>query len=286
MKLENNDNLISTFGSKSSKRRHKINEATKNILSDKQTDREILVESLSLDREIMADKNAMQIKESINYKNKSHSRVRDNSLKEALKLEIENNVNRRLFAHIVKEALVLDSEFKNNKKHSDYIIESANQYFDFIVSNNIIDVKENSLFEDMIISVHTIVESKGNNSIIEDEVFNEALKDNEFELEFVIPVIKSKLVEAINMEGKIAEERDKLINEDKYVDDQVTLFRVLMNKNIDNVIKESNENHDKENIKNAALAESMIDYTILETAHTLQLINIDYSKLKKSNLSV
>jgi len=61
-----------------------------------------------------------------------------------------------------------------------------------------------------------------------------------------------------------------------------TLFRALQEKNTELALQEKGEDFDKSTLLDMVMAESLIDYTLLEAVYTMKLADIDFDNLQST----
>lgn len=268
------ENILSTYQTKAAKKRR--------LLEEK---RQTLLESFDAMREtedLIEERKEKALKESFyETMNARHLRERkDNSdvnNKNAYINEQIENLSRDLFFYTVYEALLVDDVIKN--ANYQYIREHCNDFYNKCSDKGLISIKENSGFDDILRTavVNLKEELIEYNSCDLGRVLQETINDENFLTFYAIESVKIKTAESLKNEKKASVIKEQLINEEKYVDPTNSLFRYLFVNNIQETIDQTDAT-DLENIQDMAMLETILDYTILEAANTLQLM--EFKNLK------
>jgi hypothetical protein len=184
---------------------------------------------------------------------------------------------RDLFFYTVYESLLVDEVIKN--ANYEYIREQAYDFYDKCSEKGMLVVKENSGFDDLLNTAICNLKEElvNNNSCDIGKVLEETVNDKNFLTFYATESIKLKTAESLKNEKKASIIKEELINEEKYVDPSKSLFRFLFESNIRDIIDKTDIT-DPENLQDMAMLETILDYTIMETANTLELVN--FSNLK------
>lgn len=266
------DKLISTHDTDFSKKRQENFEKMVNILEGYDTEREI--------------DNAIDIKEDRILNEDFHNTLKTELNKTRIINEnrtrrlnenatfIDNNfdnVCRDLFFYTVYESLLIDDSIKTD--NFNYIRESSDKFFNDMMKRGCISIKENSGFSDIINTAMRIMnEELNSDSFSLENVVKKTVLSEDMMLFFATESIKYKTAECVKNEKRCSVLKEELMAENKYVDPSKTLFRYLFENNIQSIIDESGETNG-EKIQDLSLIETILDYTILEAANTLQIVS-------------
>lgn len=288
MKLKK-DNIISSYNSPRSRKDQKINESIANYF-DKQKD------SILAEDEIQKNKNEI-LTEDIAIKMKD-TKILDESKKTPLQIikeksDLQTTIFFESLTYIIYESLWLDDDFKSSNKK--YIIENINKTLNaavpYIKNDNTCTCIEmiksgiNNSIETFYGNPRFTVDTFSGDGDT-DEIkknFLKSVKDNcKFEFEACTGVIKDKVLNTLNNEKVLAKNLQECFNESteivrKKAEDTVnhTLFKTLFNKNVVSVSNELGDTAPRKDVLDLALSESILTYTILETLHTLKLVEVD-----------
>jgi len=271
--------LISSADTVTSKKTRKINEDINEFLDSMNTENTIRNEESKIETEILMESSMMNYQETMHQQN--------SKFKEALSRDFENEtlVNtlaEQTFAYAVYEALPIDEAQK--KHNGNYIYEQATGLFSSLKEN--LDFKQDILFNDMVSRIQAVVEGRDDSKDAK-ELFKESLELNSFELGIVTQMLKIKVTEAVRTEKELTVEKNRLIQEgqetivEKYSKNK-TLFRALQEKNTELALQEKGEDFDKSTLLDMVMAESLIDYTLLEAVYTMKLADIDFDNLQST----
>ena len=188
-----------------------------------------------------------------------------------------DNLSRDLFFYTVYESLLVDEPIKN--ANYQYIREHTNEFYDLCNKNQMISVKEDSGFDDILqTGIYMLKEELiDNNSCDLGRVLQETVDKENFLTFYAIESIKFKTAESLKNEKQASILKEQLISEDKYVDPSKSLFRYLFENNIRDTIDKTNVT-EPESLQDMAMLETILDYTIMEAANTLQLV--EFTNLK------
>jgi hypothetical protein len=188
-----------------------------------------------------------------------------------------DNLARDLFFYTVYESLLVDEPIKN--ANYQYIREHTNEFYDLCNKNQMISVKEDSGFDDILqTGIYMLKEELiDNNSCDLGRVLQETVEKENFLTFYAIESIKFKTAESLKNEKQASILKEQLISEDKYVDPSKSLFRYLFENNIRDTIDKTNVT-EPESLQDMAMLETILDYTIMEAANTLQLV--EFTNLK------
>lgn len=188
-----------------------------------------------------------------------------------------DNLARDLFFYTVYESLLVDEPIKNTNYQ--YIREHTNEFYDLCNKNQMISVKEDSGFDDILqTGIYMLKEELiDNDSCDLGRVLQETVEKENFLTFYAIESIKFKAAESLKNEKQASILKEQLISEDKYVDPSKSLFRYLFENNIRDTIDKTNVT-EPESLQDMAMLETILDYTIMEAANTLQLV--EFTNLK------
>lgn len=188
-----------------------------------------------------------------------------------------DNLARDLFFYTVYESLLVDEPIKN--ANYQYIREHTNEFYDLCNKNQMISVKEDSGFDDILqTGIYMLKEELiDNDSCDLGRVLQETVEKENFLTFYAIESIKFKTAESLKNEKQASILKEQLISEDKYVDPSKSLFRYLFENNIRDTIDKTNIT-EPESLQDMAMLETILDYTIMEAANTLQLV--EFTNLK------
>ena len=188
-----------------------------------------------------------------------------------------DNLARDLFFYTVYESLLVDEPIKN--ANYQYIREHTNEFYDLCDKNQMISIKEDSGFDDILQTgiVKLKEELINNNSCDLGRVLQETVEKENFLTFYAIESIKFKTAESLKNEKQASILKEQLISENKYVDPSKSLFRYLFENNIRDTIDKTNIT-EPESLQDMAMLETILDYTIMEAANTLQLV--EFTNLK------
>lgn len=271
--------IISSADTVTSKKARKINEDINEFLDSMNTENTIRNEESKIETEILMESSMMNYQETMQQQN--------SKFKEALSRDFENEtlVNtlaEQTFAYAVYEALPIDEAQK--KHNANYIYEQATGLFSSLKEN--LDFKQDTLFNDMVSRIQAVVEGRDDSKDAK-TLFKESLDLNSFELGIVTQMLKIKVTEAVRTEKELTVEKNRLIQEgqdtivEKYSKNK-TLFRALQEKNTELALQEKGEDFDKSTLLDMVMAESLIDYTLLEAVYTMKLADIDFDNLQST----
>lgn len=188
-----------------------------------------------------------------------------------------DNLARDLFFYTVYESLLVDEPIKN--ANYQYIREHTNEFYDLCNKNQMISVKEDSGFDDILqTGIYMLKEELiDNDSCDLGRVLQETVEKENLLTFYAIESIKFKTAESLKNEKQASILKEQLISEDKYVDPSKSLFRYLFENNIRDTIDKTNIT-EPESLQDMAMLETILDYTIMEAANTLQLV--EFTNLK------
>jgi len=268
--------IISSYGSKASQRRRKLNEAMESFYKEKDQKVQDNLQSLNESTAIDIENRAIALKDTSN-----RIKSRKSYLKESVETitSIKENLIKDSFAYIVYEALPLDKEFKEHNMK--YINESASEVFNTLSKENLISIDENSIFGGICSNINTEVD---NASGIDETQMALNIKEHcKFEFETCVNVLSEKLIDVIKVERKMTENKELVESQGRIIRENEatkTLFKKLFEKNITSVVEDKKEEGlDKKDIMSLAFSESILDYALLEGLYTLKCIEIDSHRL-------
>lgn len=273
------DNLITPKSSRDKIK--KFDESVSNFFADKEIEDLQNKQDVIFKEEYNREKIAMALNESYErkvYENLTSVKQLENEKKKCFIESIPV-----LFASLVYASLPLDEYCKN--ENASYIYQKASGYYKSLSELGIIQFKKDSIFTTLCEEIAVAFSDNNDGTEYTIDTLMKKIKDeNPYDTDYIIKNVTDKVVNAVKREKEAIIIKEKLIKEDKYVDENdKSLFRIINEKCISKVLKEDKDlANDDEKLFNKALFESIIDYTILEMAHTAQLIEIDYVNLKKN----
>lgn len=279
------DNLIAP---KSSRRKlYDFNNNVKTFFEEKELKADIDKQDKEFEEEYRKEKINNSIQES--YNARLYDKRKENIKKDAIINETILSCIPNLFSSIVYRSLPLDEDFKiHNLK---YIHENATSYFNILVEKGIIDLAnlEESSFKDMVEDIAVALtdgsEDNDGDNIELNTVMSNCFKCNPYNQQ-IIDAIRGKVETAVKIEKDKAFDKCCQL-EESVIQPRKTIFRFLQESNVRNVVNEStelNKKMSKDDVMDISLAETILDYTMLEAAHTCKLIKIDTYKLNKIKL--
>lgn len=277
--------MINKFKSlSSSEKRKKINRNIEKFFNDKKEEEKLLNESANIDQEIKINSIAIEVKD--NNFTRKNKRKRDRLANNKFKAEKIDELFVESLSYIIFESLVLDDSFKY--KNKDYIFETSRNFINSIKENKNLYLSEGSSGTDIFRKISMIVEENiENQNDIDDKGIAKQIKEAcSFEFKNAISIIKEKVVDTINNEKKYSKFLEECKNEGvsnkELRKSDKSLFRCILEGNISAVVNdETTSDLNKKNVMDLAFSESIFDYTLLETIHTLKLSNLDTSSISK-----
>lgn len=270
-----NETILSSYQTKTSKKRRDYISKANNILESYETDRTM--------EEALEEKKAKALKEDINnFTRVDHKRTMkyfdeahqyDKTYNEKI-----DEICRDLFFYTVYESLLIDDEIKSRNFQN--IREESNKFFNDCLAKNAISIKENSGFEDILgTALNYLKEDLDEGMGIDTKnIIKKTILAEDMLLFYATESIKLKTAECLKNEKKATVIKEQLENDEKFVDPSKSLFRALFESNIQKTIDES-KNNNPDIIQDISMVETILDYTILETANTLQLA--DFRDIKR-----
>lgn len=268
----------------SSEKRKKINRNIEKFFNNKKEEKKILEESSNIEQEIKINNIAVEVKDN-NFTRKNKKR-RDRLANNKFKAEKIDELFTESLSYIIFESLVLDKNFKY--KNKDYIFETSRKFINGIKENKNLYLHEGTSGTDIFKKISMIVEeSIINKDYIDDRDIVKQIKEAcSFEFNNAISIIKEKVIDTIDKEKKysafLEDCKNKGVSNKELRKSDKSLFRCILEGNISAVINdESTSDLNKKNVMDLAFSESIFDYTLLETIHTLKLSNLDTSNISK-----
>lgn len=268
------ENIISTYNTKAAQKRRERMQKTQNLLES--------FDALRDTDDIIEKQNEKALKESM-YQNFANRRKmeRNDTFEVNQKTNYINeqidNLARDLFFYTVYESLLVDDVIKN--ANYQYIREHTNEFYDLCNKNNMIMIKENSGFDDILQTGISMLKEEliKHNSCDLGRVIKETVEKEKFLTFYATESIKAKTAESIKEEKRASIIKENLINEERYVDPSKSLFRYLFENNIRDTIDKTNIT-EPDNLQDMAMLETILDYTIMESANTLQIVKFNNIK--------
>ena len=267
----------------SARKNHEINMMIQESLRNEKVKKEnnVLLE----DAQLMNDQARIDKSINLGFERKNLSRV-----SEIIKMDEVFNKNfdvvmRNIFATVAYEALPIDSEVK--EKDAENIYEEAGNVYSKLSEAEMLTITGSPLFKQFSGSAVKYIEGF-KNELTKDQIID-AVKtvyaENRTDLQYLIRNIYAKTASVVRTEKELVsfnnqEDNIKVRANRAYVRESLnnTLFRAINESHISNLTEEGLS---KEGILDAAIAESLFTYAMLETLHTSKLIKVDINKLNK-----
>jgi hypothetical protein len=265
--------LYSTKNTKTSQRAFNESNKIAEILSGQEENKNVLKEEAFLNEE-------SQFEQMLSLANNRGARS-----KRAVKLERTNFYKEHFPAliehflfNVVNEALLLDEEVKDINK--EYMIDQIKQVSQHLVSIGSFDNAESAtmgtVVESIQVHIDGMFESKNDENSVK-AVRESYISDIEGYVGFVADVVKTKVSEAVKYEKNVA----SFINEsDESLKSKDSLFKIIHVENVRNALKAEDKNEVDDVVLQRALAETLFDYTLLETLNTLRIVEFDAQQLR------
>lgn len=270
-----NETILSSYQTKAAKKRRDYVSKAQNILESYETDRTM--------EEALDEKKTKALKEDINNFTRVDHKRTIKYFDEAHQYEKTYNekfdeICKDLFFYTVYESLLVDDEIKSRNFQN--IREECNKFFSDCLAKNAISIKENSGFDDIVSTAMGYLKEDLDNETGVDtkNIIKRTVLSEDMLLFYATESIKLKTAECLKNEKKATVIKEQLESEEKYIDPSKSLFRALFESNIQKTIDES-KNNNPDIIQDISMVETILDYTILETANTLQLA--DFRDLKR-----
>jgi hypothetical protein len=229
-------------------------------------------EEMNYDRE-------MNVEITVNFRNNESKRE---AIKEEVAItETYNSVLPLVFSSLVYRSLPLDEDFK--KHNIKYIYENSSSVFKTLFESHVLNLDNGTPFQklcdDIAVAFNDVQSEEESDDITTPELINNTFNNNDFEVNATTNAISDKVVKAISDEKASALLKEKYLKEEKYYDETKSLFRYIHESNVRNVIDQSDEEMKSDDVNEISMAESILDYTILETLNTCRLVNFDLHKI-------
>jgi len=268
MQFFHEEHILSTYNTKRAKKRREHLAKTQEILEGYELNR--------IAEEALEEKEQKALRESFDVSLTNYHKENRNNIKSANKKvnslnEKIDEVCKDLFFYFVYESLLIDNNIK--EKNFNYIREESNKFFETCANNNAIIIKEGSGFGDLIDRATEFIKEDINNEngIDVKKIIQKTLISEDMIGYYGIESIKLKTAECLRNEKKGSIIKEELESEGKYVDPNKSLFRKIFEKNIQETIEKCSETN-PDSLQDISMVETILDYTILEAANTLQLV--------------
>lgn len=202
--------------------------------------------------------------------------------KKKKEFKLESYMICEAFANIVYQAIPLDEDFKEKNRIA--ITEKASATFKGLCENGV--VKEgnyvwNNYLETVCESLPALKENAGD--LIEVE---KILQETEARVKhsgaIIAGIIESKVIGTVKDEKILAENREELMKENKKFNGK-SLFNAMSVNNLKMVNSEDKYIElPEDKLLDIALAETLVDYTIIESLNTLDLVKFDVDSISKA----
>lgn len=264
--------LFTTKNTKTSQRAFNESNKIAEILSGQEEAKTVLKEEALLNEESQMDR-MFSLANNRSARNKRAVKLeRTNFYKENFPSLVEH-----FLFNVVNEALLLDEEVKNMNK--EYMVGQIKEVSQHLVGQGSFDNAEsltmNSVVESIQVHIDQMFESKDNDEGVK-AVRQSYVESIENSVSYVADVVKVKVVEAVKYEKTVA----SFINESEGVKAKDSLFKIIHVENVKNALKEEEKTEVDEVVLQRALAETIFDYTLLETLNTLRIVNFDVQQLR------
>ncbi|AMS01295.1 hypothetical protein AR9_g211 [Bacillus phage AR9] len=200
------------------------------------------------------------------------------------KKQFESQQSKELLEHflssVVYNALPLDEDVK--KLNKEYMTKQVKGITDNLISNGTFEMVKSTTMQSVMESIEYHIEKmfpvKDNEEDVKivSESFN---KDIKTYVEYVSEVITNKVVNVVKTERDIAV---AISESESPIKPKDTLFKNLQVQNVKMALKENEKTEVDQEILEQAMAESLFDYTLLETLNTLRLVEFDGEQLRKA----
>ena len=274
MQYFHEEKIISSYNTKAAQKRRERANKTMNLLES--------FDSLRETDDIIEAKKEKALKENFYNTINNHHKMEKNDTYEINQKtnylnEQVDNLARDLFFYTVYESLLVDDVIKN--ANYQYIREHCNDFYDQCNKNGLLSIKEDSGFDDILNTAMCFLKEEliSENSCNLGKVLEATIIKESFLTNYATESIKLKTAESLRNEKQASILKEELIAEEKYVDPSKSLFRYLFEKNIQETI-DNTELTDPDNLQDMAMLETILDYTIMEAANTLQLV--EFNNLK------
>jgi len=196
--------------------------------------------------------------------------------KEKIKNNIRTSLIKETYNTIVYMGLPLDISFK--EEHSEKLKEKINESFNVFINSGICQLQETSILVPILENIDYELNLIDDFSNIKQEDINELVESlNEKNFDYIYPtcnILESHVIDAIGTEKAIALKKAAYLNEgfsEKQYSNN-TIFRTILETNTNNL----NEGFSS-GLTDDSFAESVLDYTILESFNVLKLIDFKMS---------
>jgi hypothetical protein len=267
--------LFSTKNTKTSQRAFNESNKIADILSGQEETKSVLKEEALLNEESQFEK-MMSLANNKSARNKRAVKL------ERTKFYNENfpSLVEHFLFNVINEALLLDEEVKYINK--EYMLNQVSAVSQHLVKQGSFDNVESATMKTVVesIQVHidAMFEAKSDENSI-NAVRESYMNDIDSRVLYVAEVVKNKVAEAVRHEQTVA----SFLSESEEVNSKVnkdSLFKVIHIENVKNALKEENKNEVDEIVHERALAETLFDYTLLETINTLRIVKFDAEQLR------
>lgn len=266
--------LISNRNTKYGQKR--LNESLKiaDILNNKQTEQQVLKEENETRIEVTNN----------DFATLAHNRKsRQKRVQLMEKTNFYNENSNELIEHflfsVVNEALLVDKELKDLNK--EYMTKQIAGITDYLVkAGEFVKFNESLTMENVLESIEYHIDLMFQNKDNEENVkaVREAYQeDMKSYVEYVAESVKDKVADVVRKEQNIASVITESTDEIKLKD---TLFKTIQLENTKMALKEEEKSEVDETVMQRSFAESLFDYTLLETLNTLKIISIDTQALR------
>ena len=266
------DNIVAP---KSTKNRQATDSRIRSYFEDKDNQREV--------KRVQNIFNENSITDKINDVYKNSKAYADLTASNDL-TKYRNSVNEAInmtapfaFASMVFKALPLDEDFKVSNVN--YIFECATKYYNTLASQGTLKVTKNSPFERVIESIAVAYSgTPETDKLTLGSTVKNAIHDNDLEVNFAEKTVSDKVISAVGDEKTVSTVSEAMKEAGRFVSADKTLFRYLNESNI-HVVLEENPEISKDDAMDLAMCESILQYTLLEMAYTLKLVDLDLTKV-------
>jgi hypothetical protein len=265
--------LFGTRNTKNSKRVFNESQKIAEILNGHTSESQSLQESVVLTEEVKRDQMF-----TLAHNGKERNRRIQQMEKQRFNEENKQGLLEHFLFNVINESLLLDKDIKSmNKEYMSakvkgvvgHLVQGKN--FDRIQSMTLQNVMESIDYH--IEAMFKFKEDAEQVSVIRESYMN----DVKTYVQYVSEAVKEKVTDVVKEEKQFSTIVNESETEFKGND---TLFRSIQLENVKQAIKEEEATEVNEVVMARAFAESLFDYTLLETLNTLQLIQLDEQQLR------
>jgi hypothetical protein len=265
--------LFGTKNTKNSKRVFNESQAISEILSGKTFESQALQESAVLTEEIKRDSMF-----ALAHNGKERQRRIQSMEKQRFNEENKQGLIEHFLFNVINEALLLDKDVKSMNK--EYMTAQVKGVVGHLVQggkfNGVQSMTLQNVMESIDYHIDAMFKFKEDASQVE-VIRKSYMGDVQGYVGYVSEAVKDKVAEVLKTEKQFS----TLVNEsEEEFKGNDTLFRTIQLENVKLAIKEEEATEVNEAVMSRAFAESLFDYTLLETLNTLQIIQLDEEQIR------